>query len=98
MDLGAAGELDARAAAEGGGEILLGRLDLEPVAIANRRDAAVGEERAESFRPGVASVGPGARLPCLGRPPEPARPWPLARARGPAGRPTAQPRCARLDR
>src|SRR5262249_51781705 len=85
MDLGAAGELNPRAAAEGGRKFLLGRLDLEPVAIANRGDAPVGEERAESFRPGMA-VGPAARARRLGGQPEQTGPGQLhvTRAR-PAG-------------
>src|ERR1700729_3111118 len=47
VDLGAAAELDASAAAEGGGELLLGRLDAQPVGVADVGQAALAEQSAQ---------------------------------------------------
>ncbi len=81
MDLGAARELDSRAATERGGEFLFRRLDPQPVVVADRGDAPFGEQRAEPLRPRVARLRAGAcRLHvgsgALGQP-EQARPWQL---------------------
>src|SRR5215813_8444759 len=50
VDLSAAGELDPGAAAKFGRELLLGGLDQQPVAVADRLNAALGEHGGKPLR------------------------------------------------